>query len=105
MGRVTYSVPDYNRRRYSKPWLAKVVTWPIGFAPTLEFGSNVGTVMAEIEAQAGDLLKRGQKDHRGNGTTNEFCVVEDDGTLRALPDEDARTLWLAREAERGHTNC
>jgi hypothetical protein len=100
---VTQDTDSYNVRRCGKPWIARVIDWPVGGHPELEFGGWVGTPGSagrlEIEAAPGDVLKYGQKDHRNpRGTENEFAVVEPDGSLRWINPAAARDAWLAREA-------
>lgn len=74
--RVMYESGPYNPRRYSKPWIAKITAWPVGDYPQLQFGVNVGSEIAEISANIGDVLKLGQKDYRRpRGTINEFILV------------------------------
>lgn len=92
--RVTYEDGPVNTRRYGRVWIARVEAWPIGKAPVLSFGGNVTYDKAEIAANPGDLMKVGRKDHRGRGTTNEFRVVELDGSLRDISDDKARDYWL-----------
>jgi hypothetical protein len=93
--RVTVEFGGYNSRRYGRPWIAKIVTWPIGGRPELEFGSNVGAYLVEIDAKPGAIVRWGQKDHRGNNTTAEWGVVQLDGDIKDVLAETAREHWLA----------
>lgn len=93
--RVTYEQPAVNERRYGAVWIAKVVSWPIGKPPTIEFGGKVTYDKAEISAQPGDLCRAGRKDHRGNNTVSEYFIVEADGSLRNVTADEARDHWLA----------
>lgn len=98
--RVVYEVGTYNSSRYSRPWIAMVTEWAVGQRPVLKFGGNVGSKIAEIEANPGDLLKCGQKDRRGNNSTNEFAIVLPDGELGFLNPARARDVALMGELGR-----
>jgi hypothetical protein len=89
----------YNEKRYGKPWIAKVIAWPIGGRPELQFGGYVGDDDGgelEILARPGQIVKYGQKDHRNSsGTANYFGIVEDDGKIRRIKMVEARALFIA----------
>lgn len=93
--RITIKYGSYNKRRYSRPWIAKVTSWPVGGRPELLWGGYVGDDNGgecEIEAEEGDILKSGQKDGRGNGGSNDFYHVEE-GKAVCVTDTFARQLW------------
>lgn len=100
---VTIKFPGYNFRRYSKPWIALVTKWPVGHNPDMQFGTFIGTDseggFVELEANAGDIIRYGQKDLRGNNTTKTYAVVNDDGTLRPLSTADAAMYWRKNHNE------
>lgn len=77
--RVAKEFDPYNFRRYGKPWIAKVVNWPVGGSPKFQFGSFVGTAdnggFAEIDAEEGDVIAYGQRDYRGRNTTKQYATV------------------------------
>lgn len=102
--RITIEYPAYNEKRYNKPWIAKVASWPVGSRPVFVFGGFVGAPGAagyvEIDAAPGDIIATGQKDYRGNNTERDFYIVQDDGSLSSEP-VDMRT---ARDAFIRHTN-
>jgi len=96
--RIAVPFGSYNARRYSKPWLAKVVSWTVGHRPELLFGSYIGTDEggeAEIMARPGDIVRFGQKDNRRNASENDWGVVQDDGTIRKITQVEARALFDA----------
>lgn len=86
----------YNARRYSRPWIAKIVSWTAGKQPELEFGAfygndrDGGTV--EIAAKEGDIIRWGQRDNRGNGTINKWGVYRAGEVVEIEPSE-AREIY------------
>lgn len=94
--RVTLDFGAYNDRRYSRPWIAKVTSWPVGGRPELEFGSYIGNAKGgevEIMARPGQIVRAGQKDTRGNNTDNDWYVVTDAGKLEKISQSQARELF------------
>ena len=86
---------SYNSRRYSRPWIAKVVSWPAGKQPDLEFGAYYGNDeggTAEIAAKEGDIIRWGQRDNRGNGTRNCWGIFRN-GEIVEITPADARELY------------
>jgi hypothetical protein len=94
---VSISYGAYNRRRYSRPWIAAIKDWPVGKSPVLDFGYFNGDDsggFAEIEAQAGDVIKAGQKDYRQpKSTDNDFYLVGADGATTRITPAEARQAW------------
>ena len=86
----------YNSRRYSKPWIAKIVSWPAGKQPELEFGAYYGNTeeggIVEIAAKEGDIIRWGQRDNRGNGTKNKWGVFRA-GEVVEIESSEARELY------------
>ncbi|MFA5154308.1 MAG: hypothetical protein WC554_17295 [Clostridia bacterium] len=96
---ITVKYSSYNKRRYSKPWIGKVVEWPANGYPKLEFGAYYGDDMGgevAITANEGDLIRHGQKDFRGNHTTKDFYIVNPDGTLNNIDMAEARKYWVSK---------
>ena len=91
----------YNSRRYSKPWISKVTAWPEGKPPTVEFGSYIGDDnggYVAISAEAGDIIRHGQKDNRQpKNNTYDWHVVLSDGSLAKIDIKDARDLHKNKE--------
>ncbi len=98
--RVTKEFEPYNRRRYSAPWIARVVSWDIGKHTRMEFGKCVGDLLTEIEANPGDVIRWGQRDNRGNHTASKWGIVLEDGSLRDATPTEARDHWIAVTATR-----
>jgi hypothetical protein len=94
--RVAVHYNSYNGRRYSRPWIARVTSWPVGGRPELEFGRYLGDEKGgdlELMAKPGDILRDGQKDGRGNGGTNDWEVVLPDYTTNTITQAEARELY------------
>ena len=87
---------SYNTRRYGNPWVARI-TWN-GVKPVFDFVGRFASGQLAFEAEPGEIVAMGQKDHRGNGTTKEFYVLGEDGSLTGLSEAEARTLWRERQA-------
>ena len=90
---------EYNEKRYGKPWLATISSWN-GASPDLEFVPWIGDEgregFFEVELRPGQVLKRGQKDHRNpNGTTNSFRIVNSDLTLTRIDKAEAYDAYQA----------
>lgn len=101
--RVAQSFGSYNQRRYGRPWIAKITSWPVGAKPEVQWGAYCGTDEGgevEIEAQAGDIVRTGQKDNRGNGTAADWYIVEADGSLSSTDAAGARKAWDLRQADK-----
>lgn len=96
--RVIYKVESYNTRRYGRPWIASIKSWNIGERPELSFGGGSWNT-AELDAEPGDIVKIGQKDNRNpKYTENNFAVVQSDGTVVEIGENEARELWLEKTA-------
>jgi hypothetical protein len=54
----------------------------------------------EIDAQPGDIVRTGQKDGRGNGTSADWYIVGADGSLAGTDAAGARKAWDARQADK-----
>lgn len=94
--RVSIHCGGYNSRRYSRPWIARVASWPVGGRAELEFGSYCGNDSGgelEIMAKPGDIIRSGQKDGRGHGGSNDWAVVEADYDIRRIDQVEARKLF------------
>jgi hypothetical protein len=98
--RVAREFGCYNDRRYGRPWIGRIASWPVGGKPEIEWGSYLGDAMggeAEVMAHVGDIIRWGQRDGRNpRKTDNEWAVVEADGTLRDIDAAEARRLYVQR---------
>jgi len=94
--RITITMPPYNPRRYGRPWIARVVDWPVGRRPRLIWGGYIGDArggVVEILAAPGNILRWGQKDHRGKNTTALWGIVRDDGAVHEVSEVEAREAY------------
>lgn len=94
--RITIEFGSYNHRRYSRPWIAAVVSWPVGESAQMVFGGYVGDDTggeAEIRARIGSIVRWGQRDYRGNNTTAFYGIVRADGSVERLSEREARAAW------------
>ena len=107
--RVSQSFGGYNARRYSKPWIGIVTAWPIGGKPVIRFGRYIGNDRnggeAEIDAQAGDIARWGQADHRGSKTDNLWGIVQEDGAILSCHEPQARQHWTQRQQAQHDTTA
>src|ERR1039458_974819 len=98
--RVAISFHSYNPRCYSRPWIARVVAWPVGKKPELVFGhycGDEGGGEAEIIAYPGEIVRYGQRDgRRADKSLNEWGVVEDDYSVRDIKQTEACALFEQR---------
>lgn len=94
--RVSLAVGGYNARRYNRPWIGRVTSWPVGGRPEIEWGRFCGDDSGgelEVMARPGDIVRSGQKDNRGNGGSNDWYVVDQGGVLRGIEQPEARQLY------------
>lgn len=85
--RIEIATQSFNSRRYSKPWIAKIVNGKYNFTGRWigEIDRGNGTAGAcIIDANPGDVIAQGIKDNRGNGSENNFYRVEENGTLTKI---------------------
>lgn len=105
--RISQQWSSYNQRRYGRPWIAKITSWPIGGKPDVEWGRYVGDANGgevEIEAQPGDIVRAGQKDNRGGNTSADWYIVQANGSLDGIDAAGARKAWDARQADKAINN-
>lgn len=101
--KVSQEFNGYNQRRYGRPWIAKITSWPVGGKPEVEWGRYLGDDdggEVEIEANPGDIIRTGQKDHRGGNTDAGWYVVMPDGSLGACDAAEARKAWDVKQADK-----
>jgi hypothetical protein len=97
---VTINFSGYNFRRYSRPWIARVIAWPIGGRATLTWGTFLGNDAggaAEIEAEPGDVIRYGQKDYRkAHNSSAEWALVLEDGSHQDIDELTAARAFRAK---------
>jgi hypothetical protein len=94
--RVIKQFGNYNQRRYSRPWIARVISWPVGGRPELEFGRYLGSDgggECEIIARPGSIVRWGQNDWRGNNTDSCWGIVDSYGTIASCTEAQARAKF------------
>jgi hypothetical protein len=81
--KLSIETPAYNERRYGRPWIAKV---DFSNTPQGEFlwGEWIGDAgypgLLEIKVEVGDIIAKGQKDHRSASVKPaDYFVVTDTG--------------------------
>ena len=97
--RVTIEWAGYNHRRYSKPWIARIVEWNGSEKPTLEWGQWLGTSddggVLEVYANPGDIIRWGQKDYRKiHHSVNEYGILQDSGEIEDTTPANAKKHWI-----------
>jgi len=99
--RVTKHFGGYNPRRYSRPWICRVVRWDVGKRPEVEWGRFLGNIggsgEVEIMARPGDIIRWGQRDNRAAvwKSEREWGIVEADGTVTDCTESQARKAFRA----------
>lgn len=94
--RVIVAFDRFNARRYGQPWIARVVRWPPGKRCDLTFGIFLGSASGgdgEVLARAGDIIRWGQRDHRGRHTWARWGIAQDDGSVQPCAERDARRAY------------
>ncbi len=94
--KITIETPAYNKLRYGRPWIGRATGEQDGRL-TLSFGTWIGSPgeagRLEIEAAAGDVIARGQKDYRNSRNSRRdavaYWILEADGTLKTVTTVDA----------------
>lgn len=102
--RVTIEWDSYNFRRYSKPWISRVVAWNGSEKPELEWGQFLGTAedggVTEVYARVGDIVRWGQKDYRKvYGSVNKYGIVREDGEVEDVTPGNAKKHWIESRTE------
>jgi hypothetical protein len=105
--RIAKRFAGYNPRRYGKPWIARITSWPVGGKPDIEWGTFVGDDEGgevEILANVGDIVRVGQRDHRGSNTFANWYVVQEDGALQLVDAAAARKAYDEKMANSATSN-
>lgn len=95
---------SYNEKRYGKPWVGilqgKMLTKDYVFVPWDGIPGHVG--IHEFEAEPGQIIAYGQKDHRKNrGGIDGYMICLPDGSLAELRGAmEYRNLSFAERVEK-----
>jgi hypothetical protein len=89
---ITKEFAAYNDRRYGKPWAARLTISP-DLKLQYEFignwsGNRGSSGKLFFQAEPGTYVATGQKDHRGNGTSRDYYLVQEDGSLKEIDKAD-----------------
>jgi hypothetical protein len=102
---ITIKYGSYNDRRYSKPWIGRVIEWEVGKKPEIEWGRFCGSAnhggICEIEAYPKDIIRTGQKDFRRNWKSdNDWLIVDDNGKI--MTDDEGNYVYYTESKARKH---
>lgn len=82
--RIKFDYGPYNSRRYGRPWGAIISAngskLGYDFSAANYVGDDRGGAVY-VECNPGDVIATGQRDNRGNGSSNTIYIVQSDGTL------------------------
>jgi hypothetical protein len=86
--KISIETSPYNDRRYSAPWIARV-DFSTNNQGEFKWGEFIGdrgaAGLLEVEAEPGDVIARGQKDHRKpRNSAPDWYIVKPDGSLEAI---------------------
>lgn len=98
--RISKSFGSYNQRRYGKPWIGVVTSWPVGSRAEIRWGSYIGDDNGgevEINAEPGDIIRWGQKDFRGGNTEAAWGIAQADGAINECDAVRARKAWDTKQ--------
>jgi hypothetical protein len=82
---ITRKTHEYNEKRYSKPWIAKVdfSTPDIDFSWGRWVGDEGEAGLLELDCEIGDIIATGQKDYRKpKNSKPTYYLVEEGGVLK-----------------------
>lgn len=83
--RVKKEFGVYDDKQFGRPWIFKIVKWPVGQESQVEWGKWIGDSRhggeVEINAEPGEIVRYGQKDYEGSKTISEWSIVQTDGSL------------------------
>lgn len=86
MKTIEFTTDSYNHRRFYKPWIA-TVTYDDQAKPVYKWGNWIGKQgeqgLLVIAVKPGDIVAKGQKDTRGNCSTYEMYIVDDNCELKS----------------------
>lgn len=98
-GKWTRQTDDYDSRRLSRPWCARV-TFPSGPKAIYEFGESSGNWgkagVMELECRPGDIIAWGQKNlRRPDKSDHTIAVMEASGRMRTVDIAEAYRIARA----------
>lgn len=93
---VVKTFPGWDAARWSRPWFAKVGTWPDSGPAVMTFGKTAKGVIppaCTVEADAGDVVRWGMKDlatGQADPTQSGWGVVRPGGGIDPCTQDEAR---------------
>lgn len=89
--------PDYNEKRHSAYWCAKV-SFPSGPKPVYSWGESTGTWgragLLRVECKPGDIIAWGQKDlRRPEKSANNLLLMLENGRMQSLEPREAFRIY------------
>lgn len=95
--RVMVSCLPYNPRILKNPWIGKIIQWPVGASPVMQWGRFIGNPkeggILEIMAATEDIIWTGQKTVSGGPIEKKWFIVMGPDDLRDTHPSHAREIW------------
>jgi hypothetical protein len=90
--RIARKIRPYDGKTFARPWIAKVIKWPVGQRAELDWGTFLGEASTggelEIEAKPGDVVRYGQKNKKHNSDPSaRWAVITSLGRLAIIQTE------------------
>jgi hypothetical protein len=97
---IVISFNSYNKYRFQKPWISKVIEWPPGKSAIVSWGKSQGDEDggdAEIMATPGDVVRWGQKGASRSQTKSCWGIVQEDGSVEKCTMAQAHKAWIQKQ--------
>ena len=97
---ITINFNSYNKYRFQRPWISKVVEWPSGKPAIVNWGKYQGDEDggdAEIMATPGDVVRWGQKGPSPKQTIRCWGIVQEDGSVDECTMAQAHKAWKLKQ--------
>ena len=93
--------PAYDADRFSRPWIGRVVAWPITERPRLEWGHCIeecpgAASRLTIEGAPGDIVRWGIKDYVFGERNQWWGLCLADGSIERIDAAEAFELYSSR---------
>ncbi len=96
---IVINFEGYNKYRFHRPWISKVVEWPSGKSAIVSWGRYQGDEDggdAEIMATPGDVVRWGQKGPSRSQTKSYWGIVQEDGKVEKCTMAQAHKAWIQK---------
>ena len=97
---IVINFESYNKYRFQKPWISKVIEWPSGKSAIVSWGKYQGDEDggdAEIMATPGDVVRWGQKGPSPKQTMSFWGIVQEDGSVEKCTMAQAHKAWIQKQ--------